>query len=135
MSNTPYRALPVDSFGTPSQGSPPAVLALQRFSDENASTSSVVTLNDNTTVVELSATLIPAVYRWVASSDTQGSVISAEGTANYDGIIPADTVRRLPIPIERAGTASIVGLGVQSGLYRRIAWKSVGVGSVLSVEY
>lgn len=136
MSLTPYRELPVDKNGAASQGSPPPYVGLQRFTSENALVSSVVTLNDNTTVLEVEASVAPAVLRWVASSDTQGSVISIAGsTSNYDVIVPAGAVRRIAIPIERQGVSSIVGMGVQAGLYRRVAWKTTAIGSIMSVEY
>lgn len=135
MSINPYRELPRDKNGNAMQGVPPAFTALQRFSSENATTSSVVTLNDNTTFVEVLSLGVGAALRWVASTDTQASVVSAAATANYDVLLSPNSVKRLAIPQEKVGVSSIVGLGVQAGLYRRMAWKTFGVGSIMSAEY
>lgn len=135
MSQNVTQPLAVDKNGQAIQNSSPEVLAQQRYSFENGVASSVVTLSDNTTMLEVAAIGQPAVLRWVASTDTQGSVISAAGTANFDVIIQPNEVRKIPIPIEKIGVSSIVGLGVQAGLYRRVAWKTTGIGSILAAEY
>lgn len=135
MSTNYAKRQPLDGNGNVYTNSPPPFTAFQRFSEENASVSSVVTLTDNTTVVEVAAVGQAAVVKWIAASDTIASVISAEGTANYDVIIPSGMLRRLVVPQETAGTSSIVGLNKQAGLYNRIAYKTVGIGSVLTAEY
>lgn len=135
MSLNQTREIPRDKNGNALQGVTPSYKALQVFAEENATVSSVVTLNANTTHIEFAAINSAAVARWVPTTDTQASVISAEGTANYDVIIPSGVVRKLIPPIETIGTSSIVGLNIQGGLYRRLAYKSVGVGSVLTAEY
>lgn len=135
MSTNQTRELPRDKNGNIIQEAPPSYTALQRFSEENASVSSVITLNPNTTHVELAAINSAVVAKWISLTDTTASVISAEGTANYDVIVPSGMVRHLIPPIETIGTSSIAGLNIQGGLYRRLAYKSVGVGSVLTAEY
>lgn len=124
-----------DKGGTPMQEFPAPVLAIQRFAPENAVTSSVVSLTDRTVQLEIAAIGAPAVIKWIPTTDTQASVISAATGANYDHVIPAGTYRRFVVPIETQGTSSISGANVMNGLYRRVAWKTAGIGSVLSAEY
>lgn len=136
MSANVTKGLAIDRNGRDIQMGPPEAVGIVPRTTENGAVSSVITMTDNTTLLEVGASGTSAVLRWVASTDTQGSVISIAGaTANYDVIIPADSVRKLAVPHERIGVPSIVGLGVQAGLYRRYAWKSTGVGSIMSVEY
>lgn len=117
------------------QDPPSPAISLQSRNAENATASSVITLNDNTTLMEIAAVGAPAAIRWVATTDTQASVVTVIGTANYDHIIPSGTYRKFVVPQEVIGTSSIVGLNKQSGLYNRIAYKTIGVGSILSAEY
>lgn len=135
MSQNYAREIPRDKSGNALQLSPSPYVAYEQYTSENASVSSVVTLTDSTTVLEVAAIGTAAVLRFVPSTDTQASVISAAGTANYDVIIPPNTVRKVVLPIERIGTSSIVGAGVQAGTYRRVAWKSTGIGSIMATEY
>lgn len=129
------KSLPIDRSGTSMQEYPAPALALKRSGSENASSSSVITVNDNATAIEIAAVGGPAVMRWVASSDTQASVVSAASGANFDHVIPTATVRRFVIPIESMQSSSIVGANKQYGLYNRFAIKSIGVASVLTSEY
>lgn len=131
------RALSYDKNGAPIQSGPPNIVAKQRYSSaETSSASSVITLTDNTSILEIEASGAPAVVRWIATSDTQASVVSAPGaTANFDAIVAANTVRKFVVPIETQGTSSIVGINKQAGLYNRVAIKSTGSGSILAVEY
>jgi len=132
----PYRSLPRAGAGSEAfQEFPAPILAKQRFSSENATNSSVVSFTDNTVQLEIAAVGAGAAIKWIASTDTQASIITAAGTANYDHVIAANTVRRFAIPQETNGTPSIVGAGVQNGLYRRVAWRSLGVGSIMSSEF
>jgi len=128
--------LPRDKGGEPLQGFPSPKLALARYGDENASTSSVITLTEDTTLIELAAVTTPAVMRWVAASDTQASIISDVTTGNYDHVIPISTVRSFVVPIEsNVGVNSVMGANRANGLYQRVAFKSIGVGSVLLTEF
>lgn len=102
---------------------------------ENATASSVITLNDNTTDLEVGAVGAPVFVKWVGRSDTTASVISAAGTANYDVLVQSGTVRRLVIPRETQGTSSIVGANISNGLYNRVAYKTGGIGSVFTTQY
>ena len=129
---------PIDKNGTPMQDSGFVKPALQRYAPENSSASSVLTLTVNTTAVEVAAVTTAAVAKWITTSDTTASVISiAGGTANFDYVIPLSQVRTFIVPQEGVGTGaqSIAGIGTQLGLYRRLAIKSIGVGSVLTSEF
>lgn len=116
--------------------------ALARYSTNNAITSSVITLNDNTTSIEVSAVGQSVAVRWIPATETSGvspfaSVITLNGaTANFDIVVPANYYRRLIPPIEGQGVSSIVGLGVQAGTYRRVAVMSAAaVSSIMVTEY
>jgi hypothetical protein len=137
MSINYSKPLPKDSGNSEvMQDYPAARTALRRITSENAAVSSVITLNDNTTMMEVTALGASAVLRWVPTTDTQASVISAAGaTANYDHVIPAGTLRRFVVPQETAGITSIAGANIMNGCYQRVAYKSTGIGSVMSTEY
>lgn len=137
MSSQYAARLPVDAAGMSMQDYPAAKLANARYSTD-ATVSSVVTLTDNTTVVEVSAAGgSGVVVRWVPSTDTQASVVSSGATSNFDHIVAANTVRRFVVPIESYGVTSIVGANVRNGLYKRIATKTILVpsSSVLLAEH
>lgn len=135
MSLNYAKRLPTDQGGTAMQEYPAAQVALQNDTSENNTVSSVITMNDNTTVLEIGATGGAAVLRWITTGNTNASVISAAGTANYDHIIPSNTYRRFVVPVEGIGTSSIVGLNKASGLYNRVAVKSVGISSVATIQF
>lgn len=139
---------PVGGNQMPLYGSPPAFKAIEQYTYENAVASSVISLTDNTTAIEVTAVLVAAYVRFVPASETAavspfGSVISAAGTAaNYDFVVPGDTTRRFVVPIESsanktvgATATSVVGQRVEYGLYGRVAIKGSGISSVLLVEY
>lgn len=129
-------AIPNDVYGNPIQGAAMLVPAITTIVSENATVSSVITVNDNTTDLEVAAIGATGFVKWIARSDTQASVISAAGTANFDVVVPSGTVRRLVIPRETAGAgASVVGSNVQNGLYNRFAYKTGGIGSILTTQY
>ena len=130
------RPLPHDS-GTSEvlQEFPAPFLAVREIVSENAATSSVITLDDRTTSIEVAAVGSTGFIKWIATTDTQASIISAAGTADYDHVIPAGTLRRFVVPQERAGITSIAGANIANGCYQRIAWKTGGVGSILSSEF
>lgn len=138
------KGLPQGSNGIEFQNSPPAYTAIVRYADDNASTSSVLTLSSVTTAIEVAAVGAAAVIRWIPVTETAAvtpfaSVITAEGTANYDHVIPSGAVRRFVVPIERtpanAPVGSVLGPNVALGLYQRVAIKSTAVASVLTSEY
>ena len=136
MSAAPYHGLGVgeNGFAFTSNASPVGP-AKQRYLRENGVTSSVMTFDDNTTVVEVAAQTAPAYIRWIARTDTQASVVAVAGTANFDDVIPANTTRVFPIPQEIQGTASIVGANIANGLYNRMAVRTAVAASVVTIEF
>lgn len=137
MATNYAKQLVTDKNGAPYQNSPPAASAIARYVSENATASSFIGVTEDTTAVEISAGAAPAVMRWVSTNDTQGSVVAIAGaTANFDHVIAANTVRRFVIPVETfTQITSLVGANRLNGLYRRFAWKTQGVGSVLGSEF
>lgn len=137
---------PVGGNQVPLYGSPAPFKSVQEFYSENAVASSVVTLTQNTTAIEIAAGATPVIMRWVSVADGTGansSVIAAPTTsANFDHVIPANTVRRFVVPIESGvnqtvgeTTTSVVGQNREYGLYRRVAYKTQAVASVYVTEY
>ncbi len=130
---------PIGNNNQPIYTAPPAYKALEQYTSENATASSVMTLTQDTTAIEIATGGAPAFMRWVATSDTQASVIAVAGTtANYDHVIPAATVRRFVVPIESGpnqGYSSMQGTNRAEGLFQRVAFKSAGAASVLMTEY
>src|SRR3990167_4649919 len=137
----PYPNLPYEKGGTGMQnyGTHASVKAI--YASENASASSVITLTEDTTVIEIaviagtSSIISGGVMRWVTSvagSDARTSVISAAGIANFEHVIANNTVAKFAVPIERQNTnpQSIQGANRMNGLFRRVAIKSLGVASV-----
>lgn len=137
MSAIPYKTLGVDKQGTPfTSDASPIGPAQKQYLSENGTASSVITFTDNTTVVGVTAVGSPVFVKWIGRTNTNPSVIVAAGaTANFDDVIPANTTRIFPIPIEQQGVSSIVGANIQHGLYNRIAWKTNGNGSIIGVEF
>lgn len=139
---------PVGGNQVPLYGSPATFKAIEQYTNENATASSVITLTDNTTAIEVSTGGTQAFVRWVPATETAaispfGSVIAIAGaTANYDFVVPANTVRRFVLPQELtanktvgATTTSVVGQRVEYGLYARVAVKTAGIASVMVAEY
>jgi hypothetical protein len=132
--NNPYSKLPRAADGVELQNFSAPFPAVARYRADTTA-SSVVTLTDNTTTLEVGASGGSGVLiRWVASTDTQASVTGS----NYDNFVPANMVRRFAVPQEKAGVSSIVGANVQNGLYKRVAWianAAASASSVIASEY
>lgn len=140
MSLNYARGIPQGNNGIPFFNSPPAVKAISRYMSENATVSSVITLTADTTAIEISAGGTPVAMQWVLATDTQASVVAIAGaTANFDHTIPSNAVRRFVVPIEginnAQGYSSMVGANIANGLFRRVAYKTQGVASVMVTEY
>jgi hypothetical protein len=138
MSQPYSKMLPVDKMGNALQDFPPATPALQRDYSENNGTSSLITLNANTTNLEVGCQgASGAVIRWITSTDTAGSVIGIPGaTANFDHFIPINSVRKFVVPVVTRGmSSSVVGANAQAGLYPKVAVISVGIASVITTQY
>lgn len=120
-------------------GAPAPVKAIARYVSENATASSVISLSQNTTAIEIATGGTPAVMAWVLQADTTASVIAIAGaTSNFDHEIAANTVRRFVVPIETAGGTqygSVQGANREYGLFQRVAIKTQGIASVLVTEY
>jgi hypothetical protein len=136
MSVNPYPFLPKDKGGSSMTDYATHASVKATYAAENGSASSVITLTPDTTALEIAAQTTGAVMRWVRTTDGAGSVISAAG-GNFAHVIPPNTVRKFAVPIETMYQApsSMVGANIVNGLYRRVAIKSIGVGSVLLTEY
>lgn len=143
MATNPYPNLPRDVGQQAMQNYATHASVKAIYASENSTASSVITLTEDTTVIEIAAIgAVPtgAVMRWVSSVVAFGaasSVISAAGTANFDHAIPGNTVLKFAVPIEFQATnpQSVQGANRLNGLYRRVAIKSTGIGSVLLTEY
>jgi len=146
MSVNPYPNVPISRQNVDLQGYATHASVKAIYASENASTSSVITLTPDTTVLEIavlagSSSLISAgAMRWVTSVagfNASTSVITAAGTANFDHIIPNNTVLKVAVPIEKMYQApsSMVGANIINGLYRRVAIKSIGTASIILTEY
>ncbi len=108
----------------------------------NAVASSVVSLNPNTTRLEISAVGGQGIaIKWIPTTDsTSASVVSSGlSQANFDNFIPAGTMRHFVVPKETGGTPINLNAQIGSiwGLYQRIAWINAGVtaSSIVANEY
>jgi len=137
MSQNYARGVPMGNNQIPFQNCPPAVKAIGQYFTENAATSSVITLTQDTTAIEITNTAAnrAVAIRWIATGDTAASVTSA----NYDHAVAANTTRRFVVPIEAInnadGYSSAVGANRSNGLFQRVAWISFGPASILGSEY
>lgn len=135
------KELPSDKNGSKMQEYYPAYKSLTRYGTNNATISSVITLTDNTTVVEIAANGSPVAVRWIPSTETASvspfaSIITTGASANFDHIVAKDTVKQFVVPQESQGISSIVGINVQSGLYKRVAFMSgAAVSSIMVSEF
>ena len=132
-----YSPIPLDINRTPMQNFAPPSSVVAVYHDENGAVSSTISLTHDTVTVEIAATGAPAFMRWVRTGDTEASIVSAAGTANFHHVIPAATVRHFVVPIETGtgAVASAQGINRREGLYQRIAMKTNGNASVLLTEY
>ncbi len=112
---------PVDRFGNevqPEQSSP--VVAIST-TISGTQLSSVITLDDRATVVEVTTGGGAAVIKWF------GSVVASPSVTitTADNALPSNWIRRFVIPISVMGVASagsiVGGFGAQNGLYKQIA--------------
>lgn len=136
MSVNPYKQLPRDKGGEPMQEFATPFKAVAQSNWENIGASSYLSLSPNTTTIEITAVGTAAAIRWIATTDTQASVVTnAAGTPNFDNIIAVNTTRRFAVPIEAMYQApsSMVGANIQNGLYRRVALKTATLSTPSSV--
>lgn len=136
MNSTYVTPLPQDASLNSMQEFPSPKLAIQVNASENATVSSVTNLSHNTTSLEVGTLGTGAVIKWITTSNTNASVITAAATANYDHLIPPNVVRRFVVPRESVGNPqSVQGVNRANGLYQRVAVKTLGIASVFLSEY
>lgn len=131
----------IDQSMNPVQGASTPFPAIKAWNKDNGVTSSVISLNPNTTRLEVAAFGGQgATIKWIPTTDTtQASVISSGLTANFDNYVPPGTYRQFIVPRETAGTPTNpnVQIGSIYGLYQRVAWINAGgtASSILANEY
>lgn len=136
--------VPRDQGGESLHNYPSAYPATARYNSTNAVASSVISLNGNTTQIEVGAFGGQgAVIRWVpltetaaASSVWWASVISSGASANFDHYVPPSQWRQFAVPKETQGQPK-GQLGSVHGLYQRVAIINAGItaSSVIVSEY
>lgn len=103
-----------------------------------ANISSIITFNNNSTELEISALNAPAAIKWIGIGAVQTSVIASVATGNnFDHVIPSGTKGRFVIPRETQGIAGPALANSVHGLYQRLAVVTIGatVASILVNEY
>ncbi len=138
MSQNYAPSIPSDREGHELQEFAAPFKANARYGTNNATVSSVITLSDNTTAIEVSAMGQSVALRWVPATETAAvtpfaSVITTGTSANFDHVVPPNYFRRFVVPVETQGVNSIVGIGVQAGTYRRVAVMSSATASSIMV--
>lgn len=147
MSKNYAKGKPSGNNMTPFYDSPPPEIAIasdNRTTDALSKVSSITVLNANTTAIEVMAAGAPAFIKWltqavVDSSVAGTSVIATGATANYDGMVAKDTIRRFIVPISTVTTAPPGSYGVPQGankdnnLYPNVAIIG-GNGSVMTLQ-
>lgn len=141
MAKNYSQRLPVDRDGTIMTESLPPFPAIQVNVRETGAASSVWALNANTTAVLVTAVGGGAAIKWAPNQAT--SVFASVGGMSYDATLAPNESRLFVVPRSVMGipnwnanqNPSIVGLNLSEGLYRGIATKSLGAGSVLLTEY
>lgn len=140
MAKNYSQRLPVDRDDNLMPFSTPPFTANAVLARENASTSSTIGLNPNTTVVQVTTTGAPAAIKWGTSVI---GVSMAAGTANYDVTVPANESRLFVVPrfqqavpnYSAIQNPSVVGMNRSEGLYTHMATISGGISSVFLAEY
>lgn len=136
--------LPRDTGGAPMQEYPTPFRAVQARVATNQAASSVITLNADTTTLEVGAYGGQGmVFRWVPTTETamassvwNASVIASGAGANFDHFVPPSAVRRFVVPRETQGQYA-GQVGALNGLYNRVAVVNAGTTatSILLAEY
>ena len=140
------KAIPRDTGGAALQEFPAPYKAVVVTHKPNCSSSSVLYLNPNTTIIEIAAHGGQGIaIRWVpsvegAAASPYMSVVGATSLLgippNFDHIIPTDTVRRFTVPKLSQGQMSGQAQSVH-GLYPKMAFINTGttVASILATEF
>ena len=132
-----YPPTPQGKLGELKVGYSPAEVALESNNNENIVVSSVLAFTHDTTEIEVAAVGQGVAGRWAANQAT--SVVTATGAgANFDFVVPVNTVRRFAIPIQTntQTSGSVMGANRKYGLFQAVAYKTLaGNGSVLTMEF
>lgn len=118
----PYaKPLPIDTRGNSMHELSPDADTLATTAAAPPAASSVISFNTGTTLIEITALNNSLAYKWGPDS-----VIAAAGaTANFDGIVPVNTTRRIVIPVSVYGASALNsvagGANLQNGLYTTMA--------------
>lgn len=137
-------SIPRDKGGESLQEFPPPVIAQEQYNTENAVTSSVFSLQPNTSSIEVGAFGGQGiVIRWIPVTETaaaagaKASVISSGLGANFDHWIPSGMFRKFAVPKETQGQSTPGQVGSVNGLYQRVARINAGptAASVLLSEF
>lgn len=124
------KALPIDESMNPLQNSPAPVPAIKAWNITNGVASSVISLQPNTTRLEVAAFGGQGVViKWIPVTDTTSASVTSSGlTANFDNFVPAGTNRQFVVPRETQGLPinPNVQKGSIFGLYQRVAWINAG---------
>lgn len=137
------KSLPRDTGNEPMQEFPAPYISQEQYNSANAVASSVVSLQPNTTSLEVGTFGGQGiVIRWIPLTETAavapyGSVISSGVAANYDHYVPLNTYRRFVVPKETQGQMAGGQVGSVNGLYQRVAWINAGItaSSVITAEF
>lgn len=90
--------LPRDASREPIQGLPFAKASLAETYDTSISSSTEITLNASTTVIEVTAITKPIMMKWGTADAT---------TSDFDHVIQAGTTRTFVVPVETASTGAL----------------------------
>src|SRR3990167_9231105 len=128
------KPVPVDKNNVPLQEFPTPYLSITRVNTDNAVISSAISLDPNTTVIEVGAFGGQgAVIRWIPTTENasiagaKGSVVSSGAGANFDHYVPPSAYRRFVVPKETQGIGTgTLQIGSTFGLYQRVARINAG---------
>lgn len=90
--------LPQDSSRNVIHDMPPALVALEETYDATISSSTEITLNAATRMIEVTANAKPVFMKW-GTSDASST--------DWDHMIAQDTTRRFAVPVETASTGAL----------------------------
>lgn len=126
------KALPKSTNELQFDAAPPAFPANQSQSGVPVA-SSVITLNDKTTVMEI---MVMGGQSGNAGIIGKWGVASVTAT-NFDIMINSGQIRQFLVPVSVMGTSSVAGANVMNGLYNSLSVKvaTAQSASVFSAEY
>ena len=123
------RELPVDKNNNPYTVSSPNFQSLQATTG-TPTTSSIISLTDRTTVVEVTAIGGPIMMKWGNTSIATGNA------AVIDNAIPPNTSRTFVVPqsvFAVSSNQSVMGANGANGLFNMLSVKTLGASSIATV--